>query len=89
MASQDGVSPFMQTGREAIVLDLRALTGAARAWFSSAHILREFGTVYYEDESLAWAAVAASRFDALIFVRNTTRARSLKPAVGGPPLTKP
>jgi erythromycin esterase len=88
IGNEDVTAPFVAAGLDLAFLDLRSLPPGAKQWFSSAHILREVGSVFYEGEALAWPAVITDRFDALVFVRHTTRAHYLGPQSAGPLVRK-
>ncbi|MEA2585494.1 MAG: erythromycin esterase [Thermomicrobiales bacterium] len=60
----------------AFVVDLRRLDEDAAAWFREPRITREIGALYEGEEAMRQTIVPAARYDALVFVAQTTRARS-------------
>src|SRR6202035_1560711 len=67
---------FARTGLPLFVLDLRRLPpGPVASWFSSLHPMRETGAVFTSEAGMTPPTTLTDRFDAVIFVGKTTRAR--------------
>lgn len=70
---------FLRAGPGVYALDLRTLPafGPAAEWFRSPQIVREVGYTFHSEATLTTAQSLAARYDALLFVARTTRARQL------------
>jgi erythromycin esterase len=68
---------FSRTGIPLSLLDLRGrpAAGPVAAWLTSPHPMREIGALFAGDAEMAAPAVITDRFDAILFVDRTTRAR--------------
>jgi erythromycin esterase len=70
--------PFARTGRPILVADLRrAPKGVVADWLAAPHPMRELGAVFASEAAITGTVTLAERFDAVIFVDTTTRARPL------------
>lgn len=77
----DVSAPFRATGKPIVVVDLRkAPRGVVADWFAAAHPMRETGAVFSSEENMTSPQALSKRFDAVIYVDKTTRAR---PTPGG------
>jgi erythromycin esterase len=79
---EDLGAAFARTGLPAFVLDLRGLQspGAAAAdWLAQRHPMRETGAIFTGEAAMVFPVVVPERFDAVLFVDRTTRARPLPP----------
>ena len=75
----DVSTAFSRTGKDLLALDLRTLPkGAVRDWFSSPHPMRETGAVFSTEANMSQPMTLTKRFDAVIFIAKTTRARPVK-----------
>lgn len=74
---------FSRTGIPLSLLDLRGrpAAGPVAAWLTSPHPMREIGALFVGDAEMTTPAVITDRFDAILFVDRTTRARPNPPAV--------
>lgn len=70
---------LLRAGPPVFALDLRTLPadGEAAAWFRSPQFVWEIGYVFRTEAALTSVQTLAERFDALLFVAETTRARPL------------
>ena len=70
---------FARTGKPLLVLDLRALParGTVHDWFAAPHPVREEGAVFTSERNTTKSQILPERYDAVIFVDRTTRARPL------------
>ncbi|MBK8229577.1 MAG: erythromycin esterase family protein [Candidatus Eisenbacteria bacterium] len=70
---------LLAAGPEVYALDLRAVpsTGEVADWFRSPQLVREVGYVFRSEAALTGPQVLTERFDALLFVAHSTRARPL------------
>lgn len=70
---------LLAAGPEVYALDLRAVpeTGEVADWFRSPKLVREVGYVFRSEAALTGPQVLTERYDALLFVAHTTRARPL------------
>ena len=61
------------------MLDLRAVpgTGPVRDWFAAPHLVRESGSVFTTEAESTRPETLPERYDAVIFVDTTTRARPI------------
>ncbi|MBK9030594.1 MAG: erythromycin esterase family protein [Myxococcales bacterium] len=74
----DVAAPFAATGHPLLAVDLRtAPSGVVADWLAAPHRMREVGSMYFGAAAVGPPPALAGRFDALIFVARTTRARSL------------
>ena len=72
----DVSTAFSRAGCELCIVDLRkAPTGEVADWFAAPHPMRETGSVFSSEEAMTSPVRLAQRFDAIVFVRVTTRAR--------------
>lgn len=72
----DVSTAFTRAGCELCILDLhRAPEGPIGEWFRIQHPMRETGAVFRNEEDMTVPARLADLFDAVVFVRTTTRAR--------------
>ena len=71
---------FARTGKPLLVLDLRALPkrGPVHDWFVAPHPTREIGASFLNDKAMTGLLALPERFDGVIFVEKTTRARPVK-----------
>ena len=67
---------FLRAGLGLAFLDLRAARGPVAAYFADRHPMREYGAGYNPESSPLPVRLSA-RFDAVIFVAKSTRARGL------------
>ena len=81
---------FSRTGAPLALLDLRSrpATGPVTAWLTSPHPMRETGALFVSEADMTEPVVITDRFDAILFVDRTTRARPNRaagavPARGG------
>lgn len=74
-----------RTGWAISFVDLRnrPTSGVVGAWFQRSHVQREIGSGFSSEASMQQEVKLAERFDAVLFVRSTTRARPLAKAAGG------
>jgi erythromycin esterase len=69
---------FAKTGKPLLVLDVRTLPkGKVAAWFGAKHPLREAGAVFSSEATMVDPQALAERYDAVIYIDKTTRARPL------------
>jgi erythromycin esterase len=69
-------TPFLRAGCALCVVDLRqAPRGEVADWFAAPHPMRDTGAIFSDEDSMSGPARLAKRFDAVIFVAKTTRAR--------------
>lgn len=74
----DASTAFTRTGHPIVLADLRAAPrGVVADWFAAPHPMRETGAVFFDEAAMTSAYALAGRFDAVIFVDKTTRARPL------------
>jgi erythromycin esterase len=68
---------FQRAGWPLFVLDLRRLprAGVVADWFAAGQIARATGIAFSSEEAMRGLVVLPDRFEALIFVESTTRAR--------------
>jgi erythromycin esterase len=68
---------FSRTGIPLSLLDLRRrpTAGPVAAWLATPHPMRETGAVFLTEADMTLPTVITDRFDALLFVDRTTRAR--------------
>lgn len=72
----DVSAPFRATGKPIVVVDLRtAPRGVVADWFAAPHPMRETGAVFSSEEGMTSQQTLSKRFDAVIYVDKTTRAR--------------
>ncbi|HLX08860.1 MAG TPA: erythromycin esterase family protein [Thermoanaerobaculia bacterium] len=73
----DLAAAFSRTGIPLALLDLRGrpASGPVAAWLTSPHPMRETGAVFTTEENMTETTVITDRFDAVLFVDRTTRAR--------------
>jgi erythromycin esterase len=93
--SQDSnlAAAFSRTGIPLSLLDLRhrPTSGPVAAWLTSPHPMRETGALFVTEADMTAPTVITERFDALLFVDRTTRARpnaavhARPPSGGGTP----
>ena len=77
----DVSAPFRATGKPIVVVDLRkAPRGIVADWFAAPHPMRETGAVFTNEANMSQPQALGRRFDAVIYVDKTTRAR---PTPGG------
>jgi erythromycin esterase len=77
----DVSAPFRATGKPLVVVDLRnAPRGVVADWFAAPHPMRETGAGFGDEESMSGPQVLSRRFDAVIYVDKTTRARPVTPS---------
>jgi erythromycin esterase len=86
--SQDSnlAAAFSRTGISLSLLDLRnrPAGGPVAAWLTSPHPLRETGALFGTEADMTVPTVITDRFDALLFVDRTTRARPNAAVRAGP-----
>ncbi len=77
---------FSRTGAPLALLDLRSrpATGPVAAWLTSPHPMRETGALFISEADMTEPVVITDRFDAVLFVDRTTRARPNHPAGAAP-----
>ncbi len=70
---------LLQGGASVYALDLRALpaSGEVATWFRSPQFVREVGFVFRSEAGMTEPQILAERYDALLFVAHTTRARGM------------
>jgi erythromycin esterase-like protein len=70
---------FARTGKPLLVLDLRTLPtrGTVHDWFIAPHPVRDIGAVFSTERNMTASQILPERYDAVIFVDRTTRARPL------------
>ncbi len=70
---------FARTGKPLLVLDLRTLpaSGTVHDWFAAPHPVRDTGAVFTTEHDMTATQILPERYDAVIFVDRTTRARPL------------
>jgi erythromycin esterase len=67
---------FAKTGKPLLVLDLRKLPkGKVGDWFAAKHPTRETGAVFNTEMAMTSLQALPPRFDAVIYIDKTTRAR--------------
>jgi erythromycin esterase len=67
---------FHRTGLPLLALDLRRPPpGVVADWLAAPHPMRETGALFTDEEAMTQATVLPERFDAVIYVDATTRAR--------------
>jgi erythromycin esterase len=72
----DVSAAFARAGCDRCIVDLRnAPKGEVADWFAAPHPMRETGAVFTNEENMTSATKLAELYDAIIFVRSTTRAR--------------
>lgn len=72
----DVSAAFSRAGFERCIVDLRkAPKGEIADWFAAPHPMRDTGAVFVNEESMTHPVPLAWFYDAIIFVRTTTRAR--------------
>lgn len=72
----DVSAPFRATGKPTVVVDLRtAPRGVVASWLAAPHPMRDTGSVYSSEENMSSAQELSKRYDAIIYVDKTTRAR--------------
>lgn len=72
----DVSAPFRATGKPIIVVDLRkAPRGIVADWFAATHPMRETGAVFTNEANMSQPQELAGRYDSIIYVDKTTRAR--------------
>jgi erythromycin esterase len=71
---------FARTGLPIFVLDLRRIPseGPVAGWFGVPHPMREIGAAFAGEEQMSHPVVLGDRYDGIIFVDETTRARPVK-----------
>jgi len=77
---------FSRTGIPLSLLDLRSRpsSGPVAAWLRSPHPMRETGALFTDEAEMTAPTVITDRFDAILFVDRTTRARPNRPARPAP-----
>lgn len=75
----DASTAFLRAGVELGLVDLRAAPAAVAAWFAAPHPMRELGAGFLDEASVSESLRLSRRFDALLFVAHTTRARPNSP----------
>jgi erythromycin esterase len=77
---------FSRTGVALSLLDLRSrpAAGPVAAWLTSPHPMRETGALFVSEADMTAPTVITDRFDAILFVDRTTRARPNRPAGAAP-----
>ncbi|MCE9576964.1 MAG: erythromycin esterase family protein [Deltaproteobacteria bacterium] len=83
--ASDVSAPFAATGLPMLAIDLRrAPKGPVADWLAAPRPMRETGAVFASEATMSQMEAIAQRFDALIYVDHTTRARpnpgGLRPA---------
>lgn len=74
----DVSAPFTQVGHPILIADLRAApAGVVAAWFAAPHAMRDTGYLFTSEAAMTRPVTLSGRFDAVIFVDKTTRARPL------------
>ncbi|MBK7193017.1 MAG: erythromycin esterase family protein [Myxococcales bacterium] len=74
----DVAAPFTRVGSPIAIVDLRTPPrGAVADWLAAPHPIRDAGSGYASEEAMTWPQALAQKFDALVYVRETTRARPL------------
>ncbi|MCA9759622.1 MAG: erythromycin esterase family protein, partial [Candidatus Eisenbacteria bacterium] len=70
---------FARVGESIFVLDLRSLApdDPARRWLDVPRPLREIGNGFFDETSMSRQYRLTERFDAIVFIAETTSARSL------------
>ncbi|MBZ0232524.1 MAG: erythromycin esterase family protein, partial [Deltaproteobacteria bacterium] len=77
----DVSAPFRATGKPIVVVDLRkAPRGVVADWFAAPHPMRDTGAVFTNEANMSSPQEVSKRYDAIIYVDKTTRAR---PNAGG------
>lgn len=72
----DVSAPFRATGKPIVVVDLRkAPRGAVADWLAAPHPMRETGAVFTTEKNMSDPVELSRRYDAIIYVDRTTRAR--------------
>jgi erythromycin esterase len=71
---------FARAGCSICVLDLRRLSKPAAAWLGQPRRMREIGALYVSEAAMLTTVELPERYDALIFVDQTTRARPVEGA---------
>lgn len=72
------VDAALRHGPEVYALDLRAAPrGVVADWFAAPQIVREVGYAFSSELRMTGSQVLSERYDALLFVAHTTRARPL------------
>lgn len=76
--SHDVSAPFTQVGHPILIADLRAApAGAVADWLAAPHAMRDTGYLFTSEAAMTRPVTLSGRFDAVIFVDKTTRARPL------------
>jgi erythromycin esterase len=77
---------FSRTGTPLSLLDLRSrpTAGPVAAWLTSPHPMRETGALFSSEAEMTAPVVITDRFDAILFVDRTTRARPHRAAAAAP-----
>ena len=72
---------FSRSGHPIMLLDLRRVPadGEIGAWFARPHLQRQIGAVFRGEQEMLSSLVLGEDFDAVLFVKTTTRARPLGP----------
>lgn len=74
--ASDVSAPFRATGKPIVVVDLRqAPRGAVADWFADARPMRDTGSVFINEANMSGPQELSKRYDAIIYVDRTTRAR--------------
>jgi erythromycin esterase len=74
----DVAEAFHRSGKAMCALDLRSLPpGPVEAWWSAPHFMRQKGAMFVDEASMSTVVVLPLRFDAVIFVDQTTHSRLL------------
>ena len=73
----DVTAAFARSGKPLVIADLRAVPdrGEVHDWFAAPHPMREVGVFFSTAESTISEVTLRGRYDAVIFVGTTTRAR--------------
>jgi erythromycin esterase-like protein len=71
---------LLRSGLPLFILDLRLLParGFVTNWFGAPRTMREIGAVFMGEQWMSVPIVAADRYDAIAFIKQTTRARPLE-----------
>ncbi|HXO29254.1 MAG TPA: erythromycin esterase family protein [Thermoanaerobaculia bacterium] len=82
----DLAAAFSRTGMPLALLDLRGrpTAGPVAAWLTSPHPMRETGALFASEAEMTEPVVITDRFDAVLFVDHTTRARPNRAAGAAP-----
>jgi erythromycin esterase len=74
-------SALAQSGFPLFVIDLRRLPrrGPVADWFAAPHPMREIDTVFRGEEATSRPVFLPRRFDGVVFVEQTSRARAVEP----------